>query len=91
MPMILKRLFGARAFALALASATLLAQAADKGAPPTAVKPVTDSYGELKVTDPYRWLEKTGDPQVKQWSAAQDRRTRGYLDSCRPAGRCSTG
>lgn len=66
--------------AIALAGATLLAQAADKGAPPTAAKPVTDSYGELKVSDPYRWLEKAGDAQVKQWSAAQDRRTRAYLD-----------
>ncbi len=66
--------------AFALASTTLPAPAADMGALPTAVKPVTDSYGELKVEDPYRWLEKTGDPKVRQWSAAQDRRTRGYLD-----------
>jgi prolyl oligopeptidase len=80
MPTKLMRLCGAPALALALASATLLAQAADKGAPPTPVKPVTDRYGELKVTDPYRWLEKTADPQVKQWSAAQDKRTRAYLD-----------
>ena len=66
--------------AFALASTTLPAPAADMGALPTAVKPVTDSYGELKVEDPYRWLETTGDPKVRQWSAAQDRRTRGYLD-----------
>ncbi|HEY8877242.1 MAG TPA: prolyl oligopeptidase family serine peptidase [Roseateles sp.] len=76
MPNALTRLCGA----FALASAALLAQAADKGAPPTAVKPVTDRYGELQVSDPYRWLEKTGDPKVKRWSAAQDRRTRGHLD-----------
>lgn len=66
--------------ALALGSAALLAQAADKGAPPTAVKTVTDTYGGVSVADPYRWLEKTGDAKVRQWSAAQDRRTRAYLD-----------
>ncbi len=66
--------------ALALGGAALLAQAADKGVPPTAVKPVTDTYGDVTVSDPYRWLEKTGDAKVKQWSAAQDRRTRAYVD-----------
>lgn len=66
--------------AFALGSAALLAHAADKGAPPTAVKPVTDRYGDLRVTDPYRWLEAGRDPAVKRWSAAQDHRTRGYLD-----------
>lgn len=66
--------------ALALGGAALLAHAADKGAPPTAVKPVTDRYGELAVSDPYRWLEATGDAKVKQWSAAQDRRARAYFD-----------
>ncbi|MCE4538897.1 prolyl oligopeptidase family serine peptidase [Pelomonas sp. P7] len=66
--------------ALALGTAALLAHAADKGAPPTAVKPVVDTYGDLRVSDPYRWLEATGDPAVRRWSAAQDRRTRAYLD-----------
>ena len=66
--------------ALAFSACALLAHAADKGAPATPVKPVTDSYGDLKVTDPYRWLEKTGDPKVSQWSAAQDKRTRAYFD-----------
>lgn len=75
MPNALTRLCGA----FALASATLLAHAADKGAPPTAIQPVTDRYGDLSVRDPYRWLEKTGDPKVRQWSAAQDRRTRAYF------------
>ncbi len=65
---------------LALGAAALLAQAADKGAPATAVKPVTDVYGDVTVSDPYRWLENAADPKVKQWSAAQDKRTRAYLD-----------
>ncbi len=67
------------AAAATLGGAALLALAADKGAPPTPVKPVTDRYGDTTVQDPYRWLEATGDPQVKRWSAAQDRRTRAYF------------
>ncbi|WP_457447720.1 prolyl oligopeptidase family serine peptidase [Roseateles sp. P5_E4] len=65
--------------AFALAGAALLAHAADAGAPPTPVKPVTDRYGDVSVRDPYRWLEKASDPKVKQWSAAQDKRTRAYF------------
>ena len=65
---------------LALGAAALLGHAADKSAPPTAVRPVTDVYGDVKVRDPYRWLETAGDPKVKQWSAAQDKRTRAYFD-----------
>ncbi|WP_457324111.1 prolyl oligopeptidase family serine peptidase [Roseateles sp. P5_E11] len=65
--------------AFALAGAALLAHAADPGAPPTPVKPVTDRYGDVSVRDPYRWLEKASDPKVKQWSAAQDKRTRAYF------------
>ncbi len=57
---------------------TLLA--ADAGAPPTAVQPVTDQYHGVSVTDPYRWLEDAADPKVKAWSEAQNARTRAYLD-----------
>ena len=50
--------------------------------PPAApVDPVVDTYHGVKVTDPYRWLEKTGDPQVKAWSQAQNERARHYLDA----------
>jgi len=56
------------------------AVAADKGAPPTKVQAVTDTYGDLRVDDPYRWLENAADPAVHAWSLAQDKRTRGYLD-----------
>src|ERR1700735_2815533 len=57
-----------------------LASAADASAPPTAVKPVSDSFHGVTVSDPYRWLEDAGDPAVKDWSDAQNRRTRAYLD-----------
>ncbi|MFZ6649092.1 prolyl oligopeptidase family serine peptidase [Undibacterium sp. TJN25] len=68
----------------AIAALGLLActgvQAADRGAPPTRVAAVTDTYGDITVKDPYRWLEKQGDPKVHQWSVAQDKRTRNYFD-----------
>jgi prolyl oligopeptidase len=57
-----------------------LAIAADASAPPTAVKPVSDSFHGVTVSDPYRWLEDAGDPAVKDWSDAQNSRTRTYLD-----------
>src|SRR5215475_1614553 len=49
--------------------------------------PVTDEYQGVKVTDDYRWLENWNDPAVKQWSAAQNARTRAYFDQSpsRPA------
>ncbi|HTT18948.1 MAG TPA: prolyl oligopeptidase family serine peptidase [Candidatus Sulfotelmatobacter sp.] len=42
--------------------------------------PVVAEYQGVKVTDDYRWLENWDDPVVKQWSAAQNARTREYLD-----------
>jgi prolyl oligopeptidase len=66
------------AYALSLSTASL--SAADHNAPPTPVKIVTDSYGDVKVVDPYRWLENGTDPKVHQWSRAQDARTRHYFD-----------
>jgi prolyl oligopeptidase len=53
----------------------------------TSKKPVTDEYQGVKVEDPYQWLEKDDDPEVKAWSDAQNKKTRAYLDklSDRPA------
>jgi prolyl oligopeptidase len=55
--------------------------------PDTPKRPVTDEYQGVKVTDDYRWLENWENPAVKQWSAAENARTRDYLDhlSSRPA------
>ena len=55
--------------------------------PATPKRPVTDEYGAIKVTDDYRWLENWENPEVKRWSAAQNARTREYLDhlAARPA------
>ena len=57
--------------------------AAKPAAPPppaTPKRPVTDTYGEAKVVDPYQWLEASSAPEVKAWSAAQNARTRAVLD-----------
>ena len=65
-------------FILALAA---LAQAPSIPTPPTTVKrPATDEYHGIEVTDDYRWLENWDDPEVKQWSAAENARTRDYFN-----------
>lgn len=48
--------------------------------PPTPKRPVTDEYHGVKVVDDYRWLEDWDNPEVKQWNAAENARTREYLD-----------
>ncbi len=52
----------------------------DRSAPATAVQPVADQYHGTRVTDPYRWLETGASARVEAWSAAQNSRTRAYLD-----------
>ncbi|MEO7144485.1 MAG: prolyl oligopeptidase family serine peptidase [Bryobacteraceae bacterium] len=62
--------------------------AAELAAPPaTPKKPVADEYFGVKVPDDFRWLENFDDPAVKAWSAAENRRSRGFLDAlpARPA------
>jgi len=49
-------------------------------APETSKKPVSTEYHGVTVEDPYQWLEEDNNPQVKAWSAAQNQRTRQYLD-----------
>src|SRR5438067_3887177 len=46
----------------------------------TAKKPVSNEYQGMTVKDPYQWLEKDDDPEVKSWSDAQNQQTRNYLD-----------
>src|SRR6266478_864169 len=46
----------------------------------TAKKPVSNEYQGTTVEDPYQWLEKDDDPEVKAWSNAQHQQTRDYLD-----------
>src|SRR5579884_2092766 len=76
-----------RAISSALASAgfALVLQGVTVGQsipapPPTPKRPVTDEYHGVKVVVDYRWLEDWNSPEVKQWTAAQNARTREYLD-----------
>jgi prolyl oligopeptidase len=62
---------------------SLVARAQGPSIPPppaTAKRPVTDEVQGIKITDDYRWLENWDDPEVKQWNAAQNSRSREYLD-----------
>lgn len=43
-------------------------------------EPVTTTYHGHAVTEDYRWLEEDS-PRTREWTAAQDARTRAYLDS----------
>lgn len=49
--------------------------------PPTEKKAVTDEYHGVKVVDDYRWLEESGSPAVKAWTAAQNAYSRAWLDA----------
>ena len=49
--------------------------------PTTEKKPVTDEYHGVKVVDEYRWLEESGSPAVKAWTAAQNEYLRAWLDA----------
>jgi prolyl oligopeptidase len=49
--------------------------------PATDRRPVTDTYGAVKIVDDYRWLENPKDPAVQAWTAAQNALTRSRLDA----------
>ena len=60
-----------------------------QSAPPRAlVREVTDEYFGTQVIDPYRWLEKTSDPEVAAWMRAQNDYTRAVLAKSPDATSC---
>lgn len=67
-------------FLLVLFRVSAPSQTAAPSPPDTPKRPVTDEYQGITVTDDFRWLESWDDPAVKQWSAAENQRTREYLD-----------
>src|SRR3954468_22334920 len=44
-------------------------------------EPVTDTYHGVEVADEYQWLENQGSEATREWTAAQDARTRAYLEA----------
>jgi prolyl oligopeptidase len=65
--------------AIALATLIPALVVAQTKLPPTPVRNVTEEYFGTKVADPYRWLEKTSDPEVVSWMKAQNDYTRAAL------------
>jgi prolyl oligopeptidase len=50
--------------------------------PPTTRKqPVTNEYHGVTVTDDYQWLEEANSPEVKEWTAQQNRHSREWFDA----------
>ncbi len=83
----LRGVFAIPLVAAMLAGALSPGRAADPGAPATPVQTVIDHYHAVAVRDPYRWLEDGASTRVQDWSAAQNRRTRAYLDGLAIRGR----
>jgi len=44
-------------------------------------RPVVDTYHGVSVQDDYRWLEEGNSPDVRRWTAAQNRRARTFLNA----------
>jgi prolyl oligopeptidase len=44
-------------------------------------QPVTDEYHGIPVEDPYRWLEATKEPAVREWTEVQSKLLRATLDA----------
>lgn len=76
----MKRSLWALLATFSLVLATLAQSPSIPSIPDTPKRPVTDEYHGVKVVDDYRWLENWDDPQTKQWSAAENARSRAYLD-----------
>jgi prolyl oligopeptidase len=63
----------------ALALAAALSAPALPPPPRTPIRAVVEAHHGVTVADPYRWLERSDDPEVQAWTQAQDRRTRAHL------------
>ena len=59
----------------------VLAMALPDAPPETPRCEAVDTYHDVKVLDPYRWLEDSKSSDVRRWSAAQNAWARAYLDA----------
>ena len=53
--------------------------AGETGPPPTRREEVSEDLHGVRITDPFRWLEGGADPEVRDWTAAQNRHTAALL------------
>jgi prolyl oligopeptidase len=67
--------------ALLAVSASARGQDAPAKPPAAPVRPVTNEYFGVEVTDPYRYMENLKDPAVQGWIAEQGKYARQMLDS----------
>ena len=63
-----------------LAGAVCVADTQPGGPPAARVAPVVDDYYGTRVTDPYRWMEKPDNAELRDWMKAQTAYTRTQLD-----------
>jgi prolyl oligopeptidase len=70
--------FWLRFTALPLVCVPFLAPGAALPKVPTERQPVTNTYHEVSVVDDYQWLEDPAAPAVREWTRAENERTRGY-------------
>lgn len=59
----------------------ITSSAANASPPVAPVKPVTDTYFGITLTDPYRYMEDLSSPEVQQWAKAQADDTRAMFDA----------
>jgi prolyl oligopeptidase len=64
----------------AVLASTLAAQTGFNYPKPKRVDQVDDFHG-VKVADPYRWMEETDSPEVKEWIEAENKITQSYISS----------
>ena len=65
-----------------MTAASIVTAAPAPTPPPAApVRPVVDEYHGTKVTDPYRYMEDLGNPEVSGWMKAQSAYTEAVLDA----------
>ncbi|MCZ6697023.1 MAG: prolyl oligopeptidase family serine peptidase [Acidobacteria bacterium] len=51
----------------------------EAGPPPTRREEVSEELHGVRISDPFRWLEGSADPEVLDWTAAQNRHTAALL------------
>ena len=84
-----RRCFLATASALAgFVTFPARAQTADSTPPLAKRAPAFDDYYGTKVSDPYRWMEDTKDPDLLPWLKAHDAHTQRSCQMCQGAPPC---